>query len=121
MQEHSSKIFGDIDSLGGFIQLNLTSQMIHSSLIPITSTSSFSRPTGINNNSSGHLTSGVVAGGHMMHMFTIKNMMLHAEFLPANSHNTPEYQRSSVQTNSIYSEDGRTTTIVIIFNMAQSC
>jgi hypothetical protein len=109
MQEHSSKIFGDIiDGLGGFMQLNLTSQMIHSSLMPIKSTSSSSLPTGITNNSSSLLTSGVVAGGHMMHMFTIKNMTLHAEFLPANSHNTPEYQRPSVQTNSIYSEDGMT-------------
>ena len=88
MQEHSSKIFGDIiDGLGGFIQSNLTSQMIHSSLMAITSSSS--PPTGVTNNSSGHLTSGGVAGGHPMHMFTIKNMTLHAEFLPANSHNKP--------------------------------
>ena len=88
MQEHSSKIFGDIiDGLGGFIQSNLTSQMIHSSLMAITSSSSL--PTGVTNNTSGHLTSGGVAGGHLMHMFTIKNVTLHAEFLPANSHNKP--------------------------------
>ena len=90
MQEHSSKIFGDIvDGLGGFIQSNLTSQMIHSSLMAITSSSSSSLPTGVTNNSGGHMTSGGVAGGHMMHMFTIKNMTLHAEFLPVNSHNKP--------------------------------
>lgn len=88
MQEHSSKIFGDIiDGLGGFIQSNLTSQMIHSSLMAITSSST--PPTGVTNNSSGHLTTGGVAGSHLMHMFTIKNMTLHAEFLPANSHNKP--------------------------------
>ena len=88
MQEHSSKIFGDIiDGLGGFIQSNLTSQMIHSSLMAITSSSS--PPTGVANNSSGHLTSGGVAGSHLMHMFTIKSMTLYAEFLPANSHNKP--------------------------------
>ena len=82
------KIFDDIvDGLGGFIQSNLTSQMIHSSLMAITSPSS--PPTGVTNNSSGHLTSGGMAGGHLMHMFTIKNVTLHAEFLPANSHNKP--------------------------------
>ena len=87
MQEHSSKIFGDIiDGLGGFIQSNLTSQMIHSSLMAITSSTP---PTTVTNNSSSHMMSGGVAGGHLMHMFTIKNMTLYAEFLPANSHNKP--------------------------------
>ena len=87
MQEHSSKIFGDIiDGLGGFIQSNLTSQMIHSSLMSITSSSS---APGVTNNSSSNLAVGGVAGSHHMHMFTVKNMSLQAEFLPPNSHNKP--------------------------------
>ena len=87
MQEHSSKIFGDIiDGLGGFIQSNLTSQMIHSSLMSITSSTP---STGITNNSSSHVTPGGMAGSHHMHMFTIKNMSLQADFLPANSHSKP--------------------------------
>lgn len=87
MQEHSSKIFGDIvDGLGGFIQSNLTSQMIHSSLMAITSPAP---STGVTNNSSSHVISGGVAGTPHMHMFTIKNVTLQAEFLPQNSHSKP--------------------------------
>ena len=88
MQEHSSKIFGDIiDGLGGFIQSNLTSQLIHSSLMAIMSSSP--APGVTNNSSGGYLATLGMAGSHHVHMFTIKNMSLHADFLPPNSHSKP--------------------------------
>ena len=87
MQEHSTKVFGDIiDAVGGFIQSYFTSHMVHISYGIMSS----SATTGVTNNSStGHMTSSISASGRPVHIFSVKSTSVQVESLPSNAHNKP--------------------------------
>ena len=90
MQEHSSKIFGDIISaMGGFIQSNLA---ILSPVVQLPFGQSFgiaSSPSVTNNSNTSHVTSSVSSGERHMHFFSIRSINLQVEALPPNTHNKP--------------------------------
>ena len=77
MQEHSSKIFGDIISaMGGFIQSNLA---ILSPVVQLPFSQSFgiaASPSVINNSNSSHVISSTSSGERHMHMFSIRSISL---------------------------------------------
>ena len=83
MQEHSSKIFGDIiDALGSFIHSNftLTSPMVQ---LP------FSSSGVAGSNSTGHMTPSGPSSSRQMHMFTVRNTTIHVESLSPSAFTKP--------------------------------
>lgn len=90
MQEHSSRIFGDIiDALGSCIQSSFSSQPLPVQLpFGITSSSS---STGAANNSGigGHVTTAggvAVSGGQQLHLFNIRGTNIQVPVLPKMAH-----------------------------------
>ena len=95
MQEHSSRIFGDIvDALGSCIQSSFAAQSTASSVqLPFGITSSSSSSTVTNNsNMGGHVTpsgSMAVGGSRQLHLFNIRGTNIQVEVLPKNAHIKP--------------------------------
>ena len=86
MQEHSSRIFGDIvDALGSCIQSSFTSQPLPVQL-PFGITSSSSSTSIANNSSTGsHVTTAggvAVSGGQQLHLFNIRGTNIQVPVLP---------------------------------------
>ena len=91
MQEHSSRIFGDIiDALGNCIQHSFTSQPPPVQLpFGITSSSS---STNVTNNSNNTLpAAGGVASssGRQLHLFNVRGNNIQVEVLPKSAHTKP--------------------------------
>ena len=85
MQEHSSKIFGDIiDALGAFIHSNftLTSPMVQ---LPFNISSS-----GVaGGNSMGYVTPSGPSSSRQMHLFTVRSTTIHVESLSPSAFTKP--------------------------------
>ena len=85
MQEHSSKIFGDIiNGLGAFIQSILTSNP--ATQFPLT-------VTGANTAGAGGgvvpIPVAIVTGLRPVHVFVVRGLTVQAESLPSNAHQKP--------------------------------
>ena len=82
MQEHSSKIFGDIvDALGGFVQSCFSGAMYHHHTPSAAATNS--------SNNGGHVTGSGTGSARHMHQFSLRNVNIQAEALPPNAHTKP--------------------------------
>ncbi len=90
MQEHSTRIFGDIiDALGSCIQHSFTSHPVPVQL-PFGITSSAS--TGITTNSSSALPlpgSVSLTSGRQLHLFSVRGNTIQVEVLPKSAHTKP--------------------------------
>ena len=85
MQEHSSKIFGDIiDALGGFIQSNFT---LTSPVVQLPFNISSSGVAG--SNSVVHVAPSGPGSSRRMHLFTVRNTTVQVESLPSNAFSKP--------------------------------
>ncbi len=90
MQEHSTRIFGDIiDALGSCIQHSFTSQPLPVQL-PFGISSSSSTSGANNGNNALPLPSSLsVTSGRQLHLFSVRGNTIQVEVLPKSAHTKP--------------------------------
>ena len=85
MQEHSSKIFGDIiNGLGAFIQSILTSNPATQFPLTVTGANAAGAGGGVV-----PIPVAIVTGLRPVHVFVVRGLTVQAESLPSNAHQKP--------------------------------